>query len=378
LPLDEHVGELLGHGAIRHVGKHQELGRLHPAILAMRKVTVQPSGQSFEVEEGESVLTAALRQGVMLPYGCKNGACGSCKGKILEGSVDYGHYHARVLTESERAHGKALFCQARPLGELVIECRTIGAAKDIAVRLLPCRVQKLEKVADDVMIVQLKLPANERLQFLAGQYIDFLLKGGDRRSFSMANAPHADELIELHIRQVAGGNFTDHVFNKMKERDILRLEGPLGSFFLREDSTKPIVFVASGTGFAPIKSIIETAFHRKVARPMVLYWGARRPKDLYLNPLPEKWAREHPHFRYVPVISEARPEDQWTGRGGFVHRAVMEDLPDLSGHQVYACGVPIMVDSARKDFTTQCQLPEDEFYADSFTTQADLASDELR
>jgi len=344
----------------------------------MQKVTVQPSGHSFEVQEGESVLTAALRQGVMLPYGCKNGACGSCKGKILQGSVDYGHYHARVLTEAEKAHGKALFCQAKPLGELVIECRTIGAAKDIAVRLLPCRVQKLEKVADDVMIVQLKLPANERLQFLAGQYIDFLLKGGDRRSFSMGNPPHADEFLELHVRQVAGGTFTDHVFNKMKERDILRLEGPLGSFFLREDSEKPIVFVASGTGFAPIKSIIESALHRNNARPMVLYWGARRPKDLYLNALPEKWAREHANFRYVPVISEARPEDQWTGRSGFVHRAVMQDLPDLSRYQVYACGVPIMVDSARKDFTERCQLPEDEFYADSFTTQADLASDELR
>jgi CDP-4-dehydro-6-deoxyglucose reductase, E3 len=344
----------------------------------MHKVTVQPSGQSFAVEEGESVLTAALRQGVMLPYGCKNGACGSCKGKILSGAVDYGHYHARVLTEEERAHGKALFCQAKPLGELAIECRTIGAAKDIAVRLLPCRVQQLTKVAEDVVIVQLKLPANERLQFLAGQYIDFLLKGGERRSFSMANPPHADELIELHIRHVPGGNFTDHVFGKMKERDILRFEGPLGSFFLREDSTKPIVFVASGTGFAPIKSIIESALHRKVERPMTLYWGCRRPKDLYLNALAERWALEQPGFRYVPVVSEAVAQDAWSGRSGFVHRAVMQDFPDLSGYQVYACGVPAMVDAARKDFIAHCQLPEDEFYADSFTTAADLAADEIK
>jgi CDP-4-dehydro-6-deoxyglucose reductase, E3 len=293
--------------------------------------------------------------------------------------VDYGHYHARVLTEAERAQGKALFCQAKPLGsELVIESRTIGAAKDIAVRLLPCRVQKLEKVADDVMIVQLKLPANERLQFLAGQYIDFLLKGGERRSFSMANPPHADEFIELHIRHVAGGTFTDHVFGKMKERDILRLEGPLGSFFLRDDSPKPIVFVASGTGFAPIKSILESAFKRGTSRPMVLYWGCRRPKDLYLNQLPQQWAQERANFRYVPVVSEALPEDGWSGRSGFVHRAVLDDFPDLSGHQVYACGVPIMVDSAKRDFTTLRGLPEDEFYADSFTTQADLAADELR
>jgi CDP-4-dehydro-6-deoxyglucose reductase len=344
----------------------------------MAKVTVQPSGQVFEVDAGESVLAAALRQGIMLPYGCKNGACGSCKGKIVAGAVDYGHYHARVLTESERAQGKALFCQARPLGDLTIESRVIGAAKDLAVRTLPCRVQKIDRVADDAVILQLKLPANERLQFLAGQYIDFLLKGGERRSFSMANPPHADELIELHVRRVAGGSFTEHVFTRMKERDILRLEGPLGSFFLREDSAKPIVFVASGTGFAPIKSIIESALHKGVTRPMVLYWGARRPKDLYLNSLPEAWAREHAHFRYVPVVSEARPEDAWSGRGGFVHRAVMEDLPDLSPHQVYACGVPVMVDAARKDFTTLCGLPEDEFYADSFTTQADLAADEIR
>ena len=344
----------------------------------MAKVTVQPSKHEFQVEPGETVLAAALRQGVMLPYGCKNGACGSCKGKILSGEVDYGHYHARVLTEAERAQGKALFCQAKPLGELVIESRTIGAAKDIAVRLLPCRVQKLDKVADDVMIVLLKLPANERLQFLAGQYIDFLLKGGERRSFSMANAPHADEFLELHIRHVAGGSFTDHVFGKMKERDILRMEGPLGSFFLREDSTKPVVFVASGTGFAPIKSILESAFKRGVSRPMVLYWGCRRPKDLYLDHLPQKWAQEHSNFRYVPVVSEGLPEDAWRGRTGFVHRAVLEDFPDLSAHQVYACGVPVMVDSAKRDFTTLRGLPEDEFYADSFTTQADLAADELR
>jgi len=334
----------------------------------MSRVTIQPSGQQIEVAEGEAVLTAALRQHVVLPYGCRNGACGSCKGRILEGRVDYGVYQKRVLTDEEKAQGKALFCQARPLGDLVIEARTIGAAKDIQVKTLPCRVQKLERVTDDVMILHLKLPANERLQFLAGQYLEFLLKGGARRSFSMAHAPHSDELVQLHVRHVAGGEFTDHVFTKMKERDILRMEGPLGTFFLREDSAKPIVFVASGTGFAPIKSIIESALHKGVKRPMALYWGGRRPKDLYLDAVAKRFG-----IPYVPVISEALPEDQWTGRTGFVHRAVMQDFPDLSGHQVYACGVPIMVDSAKKDFTAQCKLPEDEFYADSFTTAADLA-----
>ncbi|TMH72161.1 MAG: CDP-6-deoxy-delta-3,4-glucoseen reductase, partial [Betaproteobacteria bacterium] len=165
----------------------------------------------------------------------------------------------------------------------------------------------------------------------------------------------------------------DHVFRTMKERDILRFEGPFGTFFLRDESDKPIVLVASGTGFAPIKALIEAAFKKGVARPMRLYWGARRPKDLYLNGLAERWAAEHPGFEYVPVISDALPEDEWGGRTGFVHRAVMEDLSDLSGHQVYACGVPIMVDSARRDFIQKCRLPENEFFADSFTTAADKA-----
>jgi CDP-4-dehydro-6-deoxyglucose reductase len=341
----------------------------------MHRVTLQPSGLQFEVAEGESVLAAALRQGYVLPYGCKNGACGSCKGRLVEGELDYGVYQKKALTDEEKLQGKALFCQAKPLTDITIEARTIGAAKDIQVKMLPCRVQKLERAADDVMVLQLKLPANERLQFLAGQYIEFLLKDGSRRSFSMANAPHDDELIQLHVRHVAGGQFTDHVFGKMKERDILRMEGPLGTFFLREDSDKPIVFVASGTGFAPIKSVIEHALHKGIRRPMVLYWGGRRPKDLYMGGLAEKWAAEHPgQFQYVPVVSDALPEDQWAGRTGFVHRAVMQDFRDLSMHQVYACGVPIMVDSARKDFVEKCGLPELEFYADSFTTQADLAA----
>jgi CDP-4-dehydro-6-deoxyglucose reductase len=338
------------------------------------QVTVQPSGNAFPVPEGDTILAAALSAGFHLPYGCRNGACGSCKGKIRDGRIDHGKYQKNALSDDERAAGYALFCQARPLTDLVIESREVGAVKDLVVKKLPCRVQRLERVADDVMILSLKLPANERLQFLAGQYIEFILKDGARRSFSMANPPHDDEFMQLHVRHVPGGAFTDHVFNTMKERDILRFEGPLGSFFLHA-SEKPIVFVASGTGFAPIKAIIESAFQQGVGRPMTLYWGARRPKDLYLDALPRKWAADHPQqFRYVPVISDALPEDQWTGRTGFVHRAVMQDLPDLSPYQVYACGVPIMVDSARRDFTHECKLPIDEFFADSFTTQADLAA----
>jgi CDP-4-dehydro-6-deoxyglucose reductase len=338
------------------------------------QVTLTPSGQSFTVPDGETILQAAIDAGFHLPYGCRNGACGSCRGKRLEGQIDYGKYSEHALSQQERDAGYALFCVAKPLTDLVVESRAVSAVKDIVVRKLPCRVHRVEKVIDDVAIVWLKLPANERLQFLPGQYIEFILKDGSRRSFSMANAPHDDEFLQVHVRHVPGGSFTEHVFTTMKERDILRFEGPLGNFFLREDGDKPIVLVASGTGFAPIKAILDAAFKKGLTRPMALYWGGRRPHDLYMNELPLKWANEQPHFRYVPVVSDARPEDAWTGRTGFVHRAVLEDFADLSGHQVYACGAPIVVESARRDFTAQRGLPLDEFFADSFTTAADLAT----
>jgi len=348
-------------------------GRILPRTPMTHQVTIRNTGHQFPAQEGVSILQAALDAGLVLPYGCRDGACGSCKGKLIEGRIDYGHHSEKALTPVEREQGFALFCQAKPLSDLVIEAREVRKAGDIQVRKLPARVHKLERAADDVMILYLKLPANERLLFIPGQYIDILLKDGTRRSFSMANPPHDDEFLQLHIRHVPGGAFTDHVFKTMKDRDILRFEGPFGTFFLREESAKPVVFVASGTGFAPIQAVIEAALKKGAARPMTLYWGARRPKDLYLNAVPERWVAEHPGFKYVPVISDALPEDAWRGRTGFVHRAVMQDLPDLSPYQIYACGVPIMVDSARRDFTAQCRLPENEFFSDSFTTAADKA-----
>lgn len=334
------------------------------------RVSIKPSDHAFEVETGESVLDAALRQHFGLPYGCRDGACGTCKGKVLDGTVDYGRHQASTLTDAEKASGLALFCQAKPLSDLVIECREIGAVRDIPIKTLPCRVQKLERLTPDVIAMHLKLPTNERLQFLAGQYID-ILKDGKRRSFSMANAPHDAEFLVLHLRHYPGGTFTEYVFNRMKEREIMRFEGPFGTFFLREDSDKPIIFLASGTGFAPVKAIIEHAFHHGIERSMELYWGARTRPDIYMDALPRRWAEEHPNFRYIPVLSEARPEDAWTGRTGFVHRAVIEDHPDLSGWQVYACGAPIMVEAAHKDFINECGLPEEEFYSDAFTIAAD-------
>lgn len=335
------------------------------------QITIMPSGHVLSSQPGETVLQAALREGFPLPYGCRNGACGTCKGKIVQGAVDYGSYNAATLTEMEKQAGMALFCCATPLSELVIECREIGAIKDIKIKTLPCRVHKMEHVAPDVMIIYLKLPANERLQFLAGQYIDILMKDGKRRSFSLANAPHDDELLQLHVRNYRGGTFAEHVFTRMKERDILRFEGPLGTFFLREDSDKPIVFVASGTGFAPVKSILEHVFHvsntRDKARKMVLYWGNRTKADLYMANLADSWQREHDNFTFIPVLSEAPPSDNWNGRSGLVHQAVLQDFSDLSGHQVYACGAPAMVEAAHKDLTSLRGLPEEEFFSDAFT-----------
>jgi CDP-4-dehydro-6-deoxyglucose reductase, E3 len=338
------------------------------------QVTVQPSGRQFPCDEEETVLAAAIRAGVGLPYGCKNGACGTCKGKLVEGKVTHRAHQEKALPVAEEEKGWSLFCCATPHSDVVIEAREVLGVTEVPIRKLPARVAKLDRVADDVMVMSLQLPANDRLQYKAGQYIEFLLKDGKRRSYSMANAPHLDEHLTLHVRHMYGGVFTDHVFNSMKERDILRFEGPLGTFFLREDSDKPMLLLASGTGFAPIKAMVEHAVHAKTARPMTLYWGGRRPKDLYMHALCEEWARSLPGFRYVPVVSDALPEDGWGGRTGFVHRAVMDDLPDLSGFQVYACGTPIMVDCAKRDFVRQCGLPEDEFFADAFTSEADLAT----
>ncbi|HXF78446.1 MAG TPA: CDP-6-deoxy-delta-3,4-glucoseen reductase [Usitatibacter sp.] len=336
------------------------------------EVRLEPSGHTFTVAPGETILAAALRQGIGLPYGCRNGACGACKGVLRSGELAYDEYQERALHASEKAAGKALTCCTHPLTDIVFEVRELSGARDLAIRTMHARVERVEKPAEDVAVLFLKLPTGERLQFLAGQYIDILLKSGKRRSFSMANAPHNDQLIELHVRKSPGGAFSSYVFDEMKERAILRFEGPLGTFYLRNDeSGKPLIFVAGGTGFAPIKAIIEHAFHHGEDRPMVLYWGVRSKRDLYMPELPLRWQQEHPHFTYIPVVSDPLPEDGWQGRTGFVHQAVLDDFTDLSGYQVYACGAPGMTDVAKQTFVEQRGLPEDEFYCDAFTPSVD-------
>jgi CDP-4-dehydro-6-deoxyglucose reductase len=337
------------------------------------RVTLQPSGRGFDVPAGKTVLSAGLEAGLNLAYSCRAGSCTTCRGRILAGRVDYGRANDHCLTAEQRAQGYALLCQASPLTDLTVELRELQLHMQKP-KLVPCRVKKIDKPAADVAVVSLRLPYNDNMLFAAGQYVDFILKDGRRRSYSIATAPALEGGmmdIDLHIRHYAGGAFTDHVFGAMKVGEILRFEGPLGTFYLREESDKPIVFLAGSTGFAPIKAMIEYALRRGVARPMTLYWGCRAERDLYLDALPRQWEAMAANFRYVPVLSE--PGVDWAGRTGLVHRAVMQDLPDLSGHQLYASGSPAMVEAARRDFTQRCGLPEDEFFADSFLTEAELA-----
>lgn len=336
------------------------------------QITIQPSGHSYTAKVYETVLESAIDAGLNLPYGCRTGACGTCKGSILSGEVDYGDYASGALTDAEKAAGKALFCCARPLSDLVIECREMNAGV-IPPRIMPARVERKEQLSHDVMALFLKLPSSEHLHFMAGQYIEFLLKDGKRRAFSLANAPHVDNFLELHLRLIPDGQFTQYVFNEMPEKAIMRIEGPFGSFYLREDSDKPIIMVAGGTGFAPVKGMIEHMLHKQLDRKVILYWGARAREDLYLQELPEAWAAEYPNIEFIPVLSDAKPEDNWQGRTGLVHQAVLDDFAvlglgdySLKDCEVYCCGAPAMVEVAHASFL-QHGLAEDAFFSDAFT-----------
>jgi CDP-4-dehydro-6-deoxyglucose reductase len=375
------------------------------------KVQVQPSGREFTAQPDQTVLAAALAAGITLPHACQDGACGTCKGRVLAGRIEQGPHAESALSGDEATRGYALLCCALPLSDLVLEVRVPTSLEGIVARRMPARIERIERPVPDVAILTLKLPAGEQLLFRAGQYVDFLLPGGERRSYSIASPPGAGGPLEFHIRHQPGGVFTDTLFGlatpALVERAIVRIEGPLGNFHLHEDDTAPIVLLAGGTGFAPLKAIAETIFAKglnrddgntgRPGRSVTLYWGARRRPDLYLDALPRRWAAEEPNFRYIPVLSEpvervepvesvesakrvepardgADAVDGWSGRAGWVHHAVMADLPDLSAHQVYACGVPAMVDAARRDFIAHCGLRAVNFHADAFVSRADLAA----
>jgi CDP-4-dehydro-6-deoxyglucose reductase len=328
-------------------------------------VRVEPSGHRFTATADESLLDAALRQGLTLPYGCRNGACATCKGQVREGRVAYPGETPEGIDPRESEEGYALFCQARARSDLVIEVAEIHEAGQLRPQRLAVRVQALERLCHDVMRLRLQLPRDRRLQFLAGQYVEIVTGQGRRRAYSLANAPHDDGALELHVRFVPGGEFTEQVFGGMRAGTVLQIDGPHGAFTLREASPRPAVLVAGGTGFAPIKGILEHAFHLGVTRPLHLYWGVRARRDLYLPELPAAWARAHPNFTFTPVLSEPAAEDAWSGRTGWVHDAVAADHPDTAGLDVYAAGPPVMVRAVR-DAVVACGLPEARFYSDPF------------
>jgi len=337
------------------------------------QITIQSSIHTYTAKASETLLESAIGAGVNIPYGCRNGSCGSCKGDIISGEVNYGNYAASALTDTEKAAGKALFCCAHPLSDLTIECREVKADV-IPPRIMPARVERKVQLSHDVMALFLKLPSTEHLKFMAGQYIEFLLKDGKRRAFSLANAPHIDNMLELHLRLIPSGQFTEYVFNEMPDKAILRIEAPFGSFFLREDSDKPIIMVAGGTGFAPIKSMIEHILHSNIQRHVTLYWGAKTLEDLYMPALPEAWAAEHPYIKFIPVLSEAAAQDNWQGRTGYVHQAVLDDFATtgLAGYEVYCCGAPIMVEVAHASFV-KAGLADDAFFSDAFNYAKPMA-----
>ncbi len=334
------------------------------------KVYDLPGGHEFTLAENESVLDAAIRAGREYPYGCRSGNCGACKARLLQGEIDYPDGPPEALSTTEREAGQILLCQARARSDLRIEVRELAGAESIPVRSLPSRVERKQELGHDVMGLWLRLPKGQRLQFLAGQYIEILMKDGRTRAFSLANPPHADELLELHIRHYPGGIFSDFVFHDMPDRALLRFKGPLGHFTLDETSDRPMIFIAGGTGFAPVKSIIEHALAEGGERPIHLYRGVRAVRDLYLHDLARQWASEYPHLSYTPVLSEPLPGDDWRGRSGFVHRAVLEDFTDFGAYDVYACGPPVMVHAAH-DALTAAGLPEARFFSDAFEFSPD-------
>jgi CDP-4-dehydro-6-deoxyglucose reductase len=329
-------------------------------------ITNRRNDTSFPVNEGETILDAALRDNRIYPYGCRSGVCGACKCELVSGSVDYGDYEDFALPDDEKKQGKVLLCQATALEDVAIDVDEIMTGTSIQIKMLPCRVGKLERLAEDVIQLFLTLPKTQKFNFIAGQYIDIILKDGQRRSFSIANLPEnaAEEGLELHIRHVPDGHFTPRVFDSMKERDLLRFEGPFGTYFLQSEVETPIIMVAGGTGFSPVKGLVEQAMQQNPDYQIHLFWGARDIQDLYMNSLAREWAEKYTGFTYTPVLSESK-SDGWSGETGFVHEAVSRSYEDVTGYDIYASGPPIMVDSVRDTLKAK-GMDSQRFYFDSF------------
>jgi CDP-4-dehydro-6-deoxyglucose reductase len=329
------------------------------------RVTLEGSGKSFVVEPGESVLAAAQRAGLALPYSCRSGRCGSCKATLVSGQCDYPGQPPTALSREERAQHQVLLCQAVPCTDLVVVAREVPSVAELPPRMLSLKLVERTLLAPDVMRLVLRAPKGVRLRWLAGQYLDVLLEGGRRRAFSIANAPESAEQVELHVRHVSGGGFTEHVFHGLAEGAVLRVEGPLGTFVPREDSERALLLVAGGTGFAPLKAIVEHFLHLGSTRPLHFYWGVRSERDLYLPALPAQWTARHPALYFTSVLSEPAGAEAGRHRTGFVHDVVTTDFPDLSEFDTYMSGPPAMIDAARHAFVA-AGLPEQRLYYDSF------------
>ncbi|AVP99564.1 NAD(P)H-flavin reductase [Ahniella affigens] len=328
------------------------------------QIRIEPSGHQFQCDADTHLLDAARAQGFALPYSCRSGVCGSCQARLVSGQVRYASAPPALRDGDTQA---ILLCQAFAKTDLVISAREVPSVADMPRRITAVKVIDKQQLASDVMLLRLQPPRGQALRSLAGQYLEIMLPEGKRRAFSIANAPEYeldDHAIELHVRRVAGGGFTERVFTELPIGSVLRIEAPLGTFVPREDSDRPMLFMAGGTGFAPIKAIIEHFLALGSKRPMRFFWGARTLADLYLDALPKRWASENPHFSYVPVLSEPDLSDQPIVSGP-VHEAVLAHCPDLAQHDLYMSGPPGMIDVARHAFSAR-GLPEDRMYYDSF------------
>jgi CDP-4-dehydro-6-deoxyglucose reductase len=330
-------------------------------------VRIIPHGRTVQVAPGQTVLKAALSAGLNLPHSCKSGHCSSCRARVLSGKTHYPRGRPLGLTPEEHDEGYVLLCQAQPESDLTVEARVVASVADVEIKTLPCRIERMNLLAPDVMQVFLRLPSVETLHFQPGQYLDVLLQGGLRRSFSIANPPHDSEFLELHVRRAPGGRFTDELFTRMKPGTLLRIEGPIGQFVYRE-AEGPLLLIAGGTGFAPIKAILRHVLENGRQRPIHFYWGARRVPDLYEEPLVLEWTKRDPKLTFTAVLSEATEPGAPHRRLGWVHEAVLADVPDLRAFDIYAAGPPAMIEAIRAAF------PQERLRFDSF----DYAPDALR
>lgn len=341
--------------------------------MSYSRVTLLPYGQVLSVEEGETILDAALRAGLNLPHSCKGGHCSSCRARILSGCVHYPLGRPLGLLESEQRESFVLLCQAHAASpEIMIEAREVAPpVPQVQVKNLPSRIERLVRLAPDVMAVFLRLPSREEFTYMAGQYLDIMLPQNRRRSFSIANPPHDSEFIELHVRRVASGEFTQQIFSGAAEKTLLRIEGPLGQFWFREESKRPALLIGGGTGYAPLRAMLRHLLERGDRRPLHLYWGAQTPVDLYEDAIVRSWCEKCPNLKYTPVISNVREEDGWTGRVGWVHEAALADHPNVSDFDVYTAGPPVMVEAIRHEFLAR-GLPPDQLFFDSFDFAPDV------